>query len=105
MDAFHFLQSWYSDQCDGNWEHQFGVQIGTIDNPGWRVKIALEGTDLEERTFESVKVDRSEQDWFQCWVKEFEFHGAGSPNNLDEILEVFRRFAQSPSSLSESATG
>ena len=28
-----FLQSWYQSQCDGDWEHEFGIRIETLDNP------------------------------------------------------------------------
>jgi hypothetical protein len=28
------LQTWYTEECNGDWEHQFGVDIGTLDNPG-----------------------------------------------------------------------
>ena len=34
------LQHWYESQCDGDWEHEFGVKIGTLDNPGWMVDIS-----------------------------------------------------------------
>ncbi|GHB54781.1 hypothetical protein GCM10010331_48120 [Streptomyces xanthochromogenes] len=29
------LQSWYSAQCNGDWEHEWGIKIDTLDNPGW----------------------------------------------------------------------
>jgi Immunity protein 53 len=27
------VEEWYSRQCNGEWEHGFGVEIATIDNP------------------------------------------------------------------------
>lgn len=33
------LQNWYKSQCDGIWEHEYGLDISTLDNPGWRVHI------------------------------------------------------------------
>ena len=44
-----WLEKWYKKQCDGDWEHMFGVQIYTLDNPGWRVKIDIADTELEEK--------------------------------------------------------
>lgn len=41
MELLRFLQDWYLSQCDGDWEHQLGIDIGTIDNPGWTVKVSL----------------------------------------------------------------
>jgi hypothetical protein len=45
-DDLSWLQRWYSAHCDGEWEHGFGVTIETLDNPGWSVKIDVEGTEL-----------------------------------------------------------
>ncbi|MEH0820740.1 Imm53 family immunity protein [Micromonospora sp. CPCC 205714] len=41
-----WLQAWYATQCDGEWEHEFGIQIETVDNPGWSVSIDLGDTAL-----------------------------------------------------------
>jgi hypothetical protein len=38
------LENWYSPQCNGHWEHGFGVRISTIDNPGWSADIDLHDT-------------------------------------------------------------
>lgn len=51
-DALKWLEDWYSDQCDGDWEHQNGIDIGNIDNPGWTLKVDLTGTSLENIPFE-----------------------------------------------------
>jgi ribosomal protein L37E len=37
-DLLSKLSDWYAAQCDGDWEHEFGIHIGTLDNPGWSVK-------------------------------------------------------------------
>jgi hypothetical protein len=33
-DLLRWLQDWHAGQCDGDWEHSYGVDIGTLDNPG-----------------------------------------------------------------------
>ena len=33
--VFQRLQKWYKSQCNGDWEHSFGIKIETLDNPGW----------------------------------------------------------------------
>ncbi len=93
MDCLTWLQSWYADQCDGDWEHEEGLKIYTVDNPGWRVQVGLLDTDLEGKLFEEVKVERSEKDWYRCWVKDRMFQGACGSRNLLEMLEVFRTWA------------
>ncbi|MEV8403368.1 Imm53 family immunity protein [Streptomyces niveus] len=41
-----WLRNWYAQQCDGEWEHERGVRIATLDNPGWTVSIDLEESEL-----------------------------------------------------------
>ncbi len=42
----NWLENWYSSQCDGSWEHFYGIKIETLDNPGWAVEIDLCETEL-----------------------------------------------------------
>jgi hypothetical protein len=83
------LQKWYESQCNEDWEHQFGITIGTLDNPGWTVTIDLEGTDLERRAFQTLEKLESEREWIKCWVEASKFNGVGGPQKLEEILRVF----------------
>jgi Immunity protein 53 len=98
-----WLQNWYAAQCDGDWEHSYGVEIATLDNPGWYVVISLVGTPLEGATFQPVdESNRSEDDWIDCRLVEEHPHrdgfrgpylwGAGGPHNLSKILHVFREW-------------
>jgi len=91
--ATRFLQEWYHSQCDGDWEHGYGVAIGTLDNPGWTITVNLDGTDLEGRTLDRQKVDRSEHDWWHAWSDGLTFDCAAGPLNLDDALGAFRAFA------------
>jgi hypothetical protein len=93
-DLIKWLQLWYTSQCDGDWEHGNSVDIDTIDNPGWSISINLENTDLEEKNFQKIKIDRSENDWFICWVNQNRFEGRGGPLNLYEILQNFREWTE-----------
>jgi hypothetical protein len=88
------LQDWYQSNCDGDWEHHFGVVIETLDNPGWLVTIDLDSTDLAGRIFEEDGVIGEEQDWIQCRVEGTKFKGAGSPHRLAEIIRVFLDWAK-----------
>ena len=89
QDALQQLQTWYRAQCNGDWEHSYGVKIDTLDNPGWSLSIDLTGTSLEQASFSKVTKgviagDITEnQDWLLCEVKEKTFTGAGGPNNLN----------------------
>ena len=41
-DLLKVLQQWYQSKCDGTWEHMYGVEIDTLDNPGWTVSLTGE---------------------------------------------------------------
>ena len=94
MNALAELQRWYQAQCDGFWEHAYGVQIETLDNPGWKLDINLSSTGLESAQFEKLQIDRSDEDWLLCEIENELFKGRGGAGNLVEILEVFQSFVK-----------
>jgi hypothetical protein len=57
--SFQFIQHWYAAQCNGDWEHEFGIRIEAIDNPGWCFEVDIVDTDLEGRTLERKKRTRA----------------------------------------------
>ena len=89
MENIKYIEEWYKSKCDGNWEHNYGIKIYTLDNPGWAVKIDLMDTDLEEIDFESVKKEYSNKSWIDCKIKDNIFIGYGGVDNLNEILSIF----------------
>ena len=95
MTAIKQLQEWYLAQCDGDWEHDFGIQIDTLDNPGWQIRVDTSGTNVEGREFDRVQIERSAADWIQGWVEENTWHAACGPLNLDEVLAIFARWVGS----------
>ncbi len=78
-------------QCDGDWEHMYGFEIHTLDNPGIKITISLKETDLEYKNFNDVTVNyESDTEWYFCQkTSTCHFEGVGSPDKLEEILEVF----------------
>lgn len=55
-EGFDYIQRWYANLCDADWEHQYGISLTTIDNPGWSLRIDLDGTpwrcaDFRETSF------------------------------------------------------
>ncbi|MFB8377827.1 immunity 53 family protein [Paenibacillus taichungensis] len=95
MNTLKWLQNWYYENCNGDWEHSYGVKIDTVDNPGWSVEIDLTDTYLEDMFFDSVEEERNDKDWFYCIVWDGVFHGAGGAMNLEEILVYFKNWASS----------
>ena len=89
MNTIKEIENWYQSQTNGDWEHQYGIEIGTLDNPGWSIKIDLVDTALQSKAFQRVETNRSEIDWFQCWVKDTVFEAACGAKNLEEVLKIF----------------
>jgi hypothetical protein len=100
MSHINELQEWNLSQCNGDWEHGFGVKINTLDNPGWTIDIDLEGTVLEEKPFAELSygvgddAETSGDEWLVCKVEDNKFNAAGGPRKLDEMIEVFLSWAK-----------
>lgn len=93
MSTLSRLTEWFSEHCNGEWEHTYGVSIETLDNPGWAVRIDLRELELTQLQFVSVQIERGEADWINCKVEQEVFVGFGGPSNLEEILAVFLDWA------------
>jgi hypothetical protein len=101
LDDIAWLSQWYLSQCDEEWEEQFGVSIGTLDNPGWELTVDLDGTRLEARSFAAVYegVPHGEQlfqggdgdaPWLVCRVEGSKFKAWGGPRDLGRMIGIFR---------------
>ena len=95
------LSEWYVKQCDGDWEHQSGIRIHTLDNPGWRITVDLGGTKLADGLYPEVNegTGRNGQPdlplWIACFVRDGKWNGAGDPSQLDRLLIEFLNWAES----------
>ncbi len=95
VGALQRLQQWYKAQCNGDWEHSYGVSIGTLDNPGWSLKVDLTDTPLQRKSFTEIKRDYEHQtEWLTCFLRDGVFHGACGPEKLEEMLEIFLDWAE-----------
>ncbi|MFG2115902.1 immunity 53 family protein [Streptomyces sp. NPDC048718] len=90
LNELEWLQSWYTAQCDGDWEHEWGVRIATLDNPGWTVSIDLDETDVADREMPRREIRRGERDWIIAWTADGRFKVSCGPGNLIESLGLFR---------------
>lgn len=95
MDIIVWLQNWYKNNCDGYWEHLYGVKIDTLDNPGWKVSIDLSDTPLETKVFNRIQNVYGDNNWMCCMVKDRVFYGSGDTDKLKEILTTFKNWAES----------
>jgi hypothetical protein len=100
MTALQRLQRWYSQQCNEEWEYHHGIQIESLDNPGWLIKVDLTGTPLAGVPFLAVADNVDSQHfqlgprWMDCYVDGPIWRGAGDETKLEPILELFLGWAE-----------
>jgi Immunity protein 53 len=91
-EQFRLLESWYSKQCNGDWEHQYGISIQTVDNPGWHVRIDLVNTPLANKKCDFSEGIEGEEN-YQCASDGSVFSGFSTPKALIKLLEKFHNWA------------
>jgi len=89
-----WLQNWYQQNCDGDWEHSYGIKIETIDNPGWNVEIDFNETNLYVEDIPYTLVEKSENDWYGYSISNSVFSGAGDPQKLEMIISIFKKISE-----------
>lgn len=89
-----WLEEWYKNNCNGDWEHSYGITIETLDNPGWEIKIDLKNTMLEKEKIDYVLTENNEKDWFGFKVENAQFIASGDPNKLSFLIEKFKQFVE-----------
>lgn len=96
-----WLQEWYRAQCDGRWEHDHGISIESLDNPGWRLRVDLEGTRPTATYPNRVLLVAGDPpgphngnigsaEWMSCEVRSMVFIGAGDALALEAIVRCLK---------------
>ena len=89
MDKLKLISDWFKSNCNGDWEHGYGIKIETMDNPGWKVEVYLYDTELEDKSFDKIMLNNGDNDWMCCNVENYFFIGMGDVDKLELILDVF----------------
>jgi hypothetical protein len=90
LNALQRLSVWYTEQCNGVWEHEYGINIDTLDNPGWTVTIDLSYVDCHAIAKEGWKYKREIEDtWVHAKIEGSKFKAACDPMSLNEVIELF----------------
>jgi hypothetical protein len=91
-DPIRFLEKWVATVCNGDWEHGEGIQLRTLDNPGWWLSVDLAGTPWASIPLARIQEVRSEVDWIDCSKRGCVFEATGGLANLQELLTTFAGF-------------
>lgn len=95
QSVLQWIQTWYQSECNGDWEHRFGVHITTLDNPGWSVDIDITETELDGLEVDYQLEEKSEDDWHGISVKKNKYTASGDPSKLELLLENFQALVES----------
>ncbi|RFM25826.1 immunity 53 family protein [Deminuibacter soli] len=95
QNIIDWISSWMVSQCDGDWEHEYGIKIETLDNPGWLIKIDLTDTELENWDFDGGLVEKNDDDWYTYKVEDKCFTGVGDLFKLEFLLGKFKELVES----------
>lgn len=88
-----FLVAWFVSHCDEDWEHDTGVRVATLDNPGWSVDVRLEDTELEGHERDWSRYEDGEH-WLHWRTTRVAFEARCGPNDLTLAIQAFKDFAQ-----------
>jgi hypothetical protein len=91
--SLRWLEEWYTNQCNGDWEHYLNCRI-TAKDGGWSVRLRISDTELEDRPFPDLAVNRSDSDWFSCTLDGEYFTAVCGPQNLEDVLRAFMTWGQ-----------
>ena len=96
INNLEWLDGWYQQQCNGEWEHSRGVQLEALEQQGWQLTISLRGTSAENAVPQKLSLDSSTGDWIACSISPDRFEGSGDRRKLEQIIGVFRKWVDRP---------
>ncbi|MEH6745301.1 MAG: immunity 53 family protein [Maribacter arcticus] len=94
MEILDWIQDWFKNNCDGNWEHGEVIQITTIDNPGWEVEIDISNTSIATMNLEWILNEKSKDDWYGVKIMNQKFIAAGDAGKLKFLLGLFKEMIE-----------
>jgi Immunity protein 53 len=93
-----WLSDWYQSNCNGDWEHNYGVKIETIDNPGWFITIDLNDTISNVNPIPWIFVEKSAADWDGYKLVGGQFEASGDPSKMEFLIGLFRNIIEKDTS-------
>ena len=89
-----WLEKWYKSQCNNEWEHNFGIKIETIDNPGWTLSIDLEDTEHNLNMVNWSQFGDFDKRWVGFKIEKNVYYASSDPENLNTLIYIFKEFIE-----------
>lgn len=90
MEILEWIQNWFKDNCNGDWEKGEVIQITNIDNPGWEVEIDVSNTSLAMLEIPWILNENKKQDWYGVKIENQKFTASGDARKLTFLLGLFK---------------
>lgn len=90
-NLLNWLSEWYSQHCDGAWEHIYSVHIKNLDNPGWELSVDLGETELDGIAIPYQFHELGKEEWYGYKTENNKFVAFGSVLQLNQILLTFKK--------------
>jgi len=94
MEILDWIQNWFKDNCDGNWEKDEVIQITTIKNPGWEVEIDISNTSIANINISWILNEKGAQDWYGVKIENKKFNASGDSGKLQFLLGLFKEMIE-----------
>ena len=94
MEILDWIQDWFKSNCDGDWEKGEGIQITTLDNPGWEVEIDISNTSVANLNLRPIHNQKGAQDWYGVKIENQKFIAAGDAGKLEFLLGLFKEMIE-----------
>ncbi|MBE9467091.1 MAG: immunity 53 family protein [Bacteroidetes bacterium] len=94
MEILDWIQNWFTDNCDGDWEHGYGIQIATLNNPGWEIEIDISNTSIANINIELILNEKGPQDWYSVKIENQKFNATGDSGKLKFLLGLFKKMIE-----------
>ena len=91
MEILNWIQNWFKDNCDGDWEQGEVIQITTLSNPGWEVEIDISKTSIANLNLKWILNENGKQDWYGVKIENQKFLAAGDAGKLPFLLDLFKQ--------------
>lgn len=90
-----WLQLWYHSQCDGDWEHQYGVTMTLKKSEEWEFDIDLTYTEMQGIHLSDAEQSDPEGGWLRWRSDGWHFRAECSRKNVIAVIAEFRTWVES----------
>jgi hypothetical protein len=94
MDNLDWIQNWFKDNCNGEWEKGEVIQITTLRKPGWELEIDISNTSIADINIKWILNESSAQDWYGVKIENQKFNAKGDPSKLKFLLGLFKEMIE-----------